>query len=375
MHYTESDLQALKTKRLRELIREVNQAPLGFDQARDERTSSKYNLIQTILFVQATGELPEQPNEQPEIPQPMDQPQQSQQSANNPAQQLFDAVQSVANSSVDESRVIDLINTHARGTQSTITVDPNGQKLADVEGHLHPECARVAQLVSNGLNVLLTGPAGCGKTRLASDVARLLDRPFGHLSYTAGASEAWLLGRMLPTGANGQFELQKAQFATLYQQPSVFLHDEIDAADPNLLVIINSALANGGFTNPMTGTHLAQHAQAAQIASANTFGTGADSMYTAREALDAATLDRFYAVPMDYDMDYESSLGDANDANDLIDWVWDVRKRSEQAGLQRVVSTRWIQQGIMAANAGDSLDTIQRTMLAGWSDDEKQVIQ
>jgi hypothetical protein len=43
-------------------------------------------------------------------------------------------------------------------------------------------------------------------------------------------------------------------------------------------------------------------------AAANTYGTGADALYVGRNQLDAATLDRFYVVEMDYDRKLEAKL-------------------------------------------------------------------
>lgn len=253
----------------------------------------------------------------------------------------------------------------------------------------HPMFEKILRLAAAGLNVLLVGPAGCGKTHVAASVARALNRPFGSLSCTAGASESQLVGRFLPTGEAGKFEYTSTTFMELYEQGGVFLLDELDAADPNMLLIINSALANGGFFNDLRrhAPSVNRHQQAVILGAANTFGNGADVLYTGRAQLDAATLDRWYIVNMDYDPALENSLAGTGiparapwqsapaeveqwERTALLRWVQTVRASAQTNKLQRVVSTRMVQKGLAARSAGIPLAETCADLLAGWTKDE-----
>lgn len=253
----------------------------------------------------------------------------------------------------------------------------------------HPMFEKILRLCAAGVNVLLVGPAGCGKTHVAASVAKALNRPFGSLSCTAGASESQLVGRFLPTGDSGRFEYSSTTFIDLYEQGGVFLLDELDAADPNMLLIINSAMANGGFFNDLRRDRpsVNKHQQAVIIGAANTFGNGADVLYTGRSQLDAATLDRWYIVAMDYDTALEITLtgngapvrtpwkaadGDTQtwERNALLKWVHKLREDVTSNKLQRVASTRMLQKGLAARSAGVPLAEVCRDLLAGWTKDE-----
>lgn len=255
--------------------------------------------------------------------------------------------------------------------------------------HRHPMFEKVLRLASAGVNVLLVGPAGSGKTHIAAQVARALDRPFSSISLTAGASESQLIGRLLPTGDDGRFEYQESPFVRLYENGGVFLFDEMDAADPNMLLIVNTALANGGFTCELRTNNesVVRHADSVMIGAANTFGTGADTLYSGRSQLDAATLDRWYPVMIDYDKSYEASLAGAaapastvwapaepaadSEIAALADWTWALRNRATEAKLRRVISTRTLQKAIAAARAGVPIHEVKQDVVAGWSRDEK----
>lgn len=146
-----------------------------------------------------------------------------------------------------------------------------------------------------GMNILLVGPAGCGKSTSAKQLSEILGLQFGATCLTAGASETWLFGRQTPNG------FVEGAFSKLYREGGVFLADEIDAADPNLLLSINTALANGILFNPISGKSFERHKDFIFLGAANTFGLGADDKYTGRMRLDAATLDRFIIIDVDYD--------------------------------------------------------------------------
>lgn len=279
----------------------------------------------------------------------------------------------------------------SRATPGKIVLDGPEAKPVKLDERTHPMFEKALRLVRAGLNVLLVGPAGCGKTTLAQQLAKALKRKYGTLHCTAGASESQLTGWLLPVGEGksaGKFSYVPSEFVRLYEEGnSVFLLDEIDAADPNMLLVINGALANGHlhvqqrYDNP----HVARGKNVALMAAANTYGTGADSMYAGRNQLDAATLDRFYVVEMGYDVALEASLvgeaginpawrpapqPDAAELKAIGAWVASMREKATVNRLRRVVSTRTVQKAVAARCAGVPLPEVKRDLLAGWTRDE-----
>jgi hypothetical protein len=85
----------------------------------------------------------------------------------------------------------------------------------------------------------------------------------------------------------------------------VFLLDEVDAASPAVLVVINALLANERASFP--DAVVEKHADFVLIAGANTIGLGADRQYVGRQQIDAATLDRFVLLDWPYDPRIEAA--------------------------------------------------------------------
>jgi hypothetical protein len=81
----------------------------------------------------------------------------------------------------------------------------------------HPMLRKVHALaVVARLNVMMVGGAGCGKTMLGEQLAKLMGYAFGLNSMTAGTSESALTGWLLPVGEAGRFEYVPAPFVTHY---------------------------------------------------------------------------------------------------------------------------------------------------------------
>lgn len=247
---------------------------------------------------------------------------------------------------------------HANGTQQPIT------------GHTHKAFARIMQGAALRQNILLVGPAGCGKTKVAHQVSEGLSLPFASLSCSAGMSESQLLGWLLPVGENGRFEYVSSDFVHAYEHGGVFLLDELDAADENVLLVINQALANGAFYLPQRRSNpkVTRHPDFVLIAAANTFGHGADMMYSGRNKLDGATLDRFRAniVPMDYDADLESALV----SKDVLTWGRAIRSAISEKKLRRVMSTRAMLDFTAQQSAGLTVGDWEKSYFADWTRDE-----
>ncbi|MFN9291274.1 MAG: AAA family ATPase, partial [Planctomyces sp.] len=188
-----------------------------------------------------------------------------------------------------------------------------------------------------------------------------------------GMSVAVLSGWLLPCDG-GAVEYVESDFVRLYENGGVFLFDEVDAADPNTLLFINQALANGSFFVPQRKgrSKVTRHADFVCVAAANTFGNGANGTYAGRERLDEAFLDRFRAGRhfVDYDKAFERSAV----SPDLLAWGWAVRKRMEELRMQRVMSTRFLLDSTKALAAGKSVDAIKATFFLDWkADDRKKV--
>jgi cobaltochelatase CobS len=257
-----------------------------------------------------------------------------------------------------------------------VAVSVNGAEPVTLNERVHPCFDRVVKLMANGANVLLVGPAGCGKTHLFAQAMKALGAErTGVLHGSAGASESALTGWLLPADG-GRFEYAPSEFVEIYgsEAPAGFLWDELDAFDPNMLLVANGALANGHL-------HIAHRRHAPCVsrgpkvylmATANTYGTGANPMYSSRAALDAATLDRFIVVTMDYDRALEEDIaGQGGLTADELSQIWNLRDRVRAANLRRTISTRAIQKACIMKQAGDTWETIMSTLTEGWSKDEK----
>lgn len=242
----------------------------------------------------------------------------------------------------------------------------------EIKGVVHPVFDEVVELAHARDNIFLPGPSGSGKSHLAKQVAEALDLRFGFISCSAGMSESQLLGRMVPAGKQGQFEFQTTQFLECYENGGLFLFDEMDAADSNVLLVINSALANGHLSVPSRHDKpvATRHPDFVCIAAANTWGRGADRLYVGRNELDESTIDRFRmgTVPMDYDEKLERQLC-PDDA--LYARLAKYRKLIRANRLERIVSTRFILQAYTKKHChGWSDERIDGKLFQGWRADE-----
>lgn len=160
----------------------------------------------------------------------------------------------------------------------------------------------MVSLAKAGVPILQVGEKGTGKTTNAEHLAQALAHefgrpmPFGFASMTSGTSPGEFKGRITLEG------FLPSLFEDIYQNGGVFLFDELDAGDENLLTLLNSALANGYFVNQKGEViHMSEHF--IPVAAANTMGLGANGRYTGRNRLDAATLDRWAMGRMKVEFD------------------------------------------------------------------------
>lgn len=266
--------------------------------------------------------------------------------ASDRATQALSALQAILGSQgVDEaavSRIVDARIADAIKDIPTARLDitVGSMPTTTVEGARHEVFEQVLQASAAGLHVLLVGPAGCGKTHLAHQVAEAMRLSFRFTG--AVASEYKLLGFM-----DAQGRLVKTEYRHSYETGGVFLWDEMDASSPSAMLAFNAGLANGHQDFP--DVVVKRHENFRAIASANTYGNGADRVYVGRNQMDAASLDRFFVIPMDYDERMERALyGDT----EWVRFVHKARASVRKLSMRHVVSMRAIDMGTRLLAAG-----------------------
>ncbi len=164
----------------------------------------------------------------------------------------------------------------------------------------HEKYGEVKTLVEADIPVLLTGEKGSGKTTLAIQIAEDLELEFFSMSMTRQTTLSHLLGFLSVNGEYVPSQLFKAA-----SNGGVYLLDEIDAADANVILTLNT-IENGYISFP-TGI-IKLHKDFRVMGTANP--QNEHEFYVGRSKLDAATLDRFDIVEVPRDDELEKTLVD-----------------------------------------------------------------
>jgi len=227
-------------------------------------------------------------------------------------------------------------------------------------GAQHKRFPELLAMISANVPVWLVGPSASGKTHAAESAAAALGLSFHCVSVCQQTAVSYLLGYMNASGGYVSTEFRKA-----YETGGVFLLDEIDAGNPNVLAVLNAALSNSvcAFPDGM----ISRHADFRCIAAANTFGRGADRQYVGRLQIDAATLNRFAILVWDYDEALEREIG-GNAA--WTKYVQAVRRTAAELQLRVVISPRASIYGARMLSAGMQWNTVADSLLFAGMDSE-----
>ena len=167
------------------------------------------------------------------------------------------------------------------------------------QGFAHREFPTLLAFAKAGVNILMVGPAGSGKTTAAEMLAKALGVSF-HFN-GAIDSEYKLKGFV-----DAQGRLVTTEFRKAFEHGGVYLFDEVDASLPAATMAFNAALANGWCDFP--DGRVNRHPDTVIIAAANTFLGGATFEYVGRNKQDAAFVDRFVSLEWNIDEALESAL-------------------------------------------------------------------
>lgn len=201
---------------------------------------------------------------------------------------------------ISEARVLELIQQHGgRPAHVEIDLRTHKEEVPTYTGLMHHKFPLLLAAVAAGVNIMLVGPAGSGKTTAAVHAAQALDLPF----YGTGAinSEYKLTGFI-----DAQGRIVCTAFRKAFEHGGVFLFDEMDASMPSALLAFNAALANDWMDFP--DANVRRHKDFRVISGANTFGMGADRQYVGRNQLDAASIDRYAVLDWNYDEALEAAM-------------------------------------------------------------------
>lgn len=250
---------------------------------------------------------------------------------------------------LDEEAVKRIVDDRLSSRPNTIVelvrTDGETVKTKDTD---HAETANIVRMLSAGLNIWMVGPAASGKTTIAERAAELLGSRFIPISVGPQTSKSDLLGYISATGT-----YIKSLFRDAYENGGILLLDEVDSANGAVLTIINAALANGYCSFPDAVVKRSPSFRV--LCAANTRGTGADRQYVGRAQLDAATLDRFVQVEIDYDEDAELKWsGNDEWTKKVQEW----RHRAAELSLRIIISPRASIHGARLLAAGFSEDKV-----------------
>lgn len=205
-------------------------------------------------------------------------------------------------------------------------------------------------------NIMLVGPAGGGKSYMAQVLAEAVNLQFCPMSVGIQTTKSDLMGFVNAMGNYVTSPIREA-----FEKGGVLLLDEFDAANAGVVTILNALLANEIVSFP--DKTVKKHKNFICICACNTYGRGADVEYVGRNRLDAATLDRFIVVDMQYDYALERALVKQDK---WLDIVHKMRENAKEAGIKHIISPRASMDGADLLENGFSIhDVLEMCIFKG----------
>jgi hypothetical protein len=150
-----------------------------------------------------------------------------------------------------------------------------------------------------GKNIMMTGPAGCGKTMAAKALVNALDRPDYY--FNLGATQdprATLIGNVTFDKEKGTAFSEALFVKAIQQENAVILLDELSRAHPDAWNILMTVLDQG---QRYLRLDEAEDQATIRVADGVTFIATANigNEYTSTRTMDKALMDRFTIIEMD----------------------------------------------------------------------------
>lgn len=214
------------------------------------------------------------------------------------------------------------------GESKSMKAVVNSQKEVFHEKYNEIKCC-----IENNVPVYLAGPAGSGKNFTLEQIAKNMGMDF---YFTNSVQQEYKLTGFIDAG--GVYHETEFYKACTSEKPCVFFLDELDASVPEVLVLLNAAIANGYFEFPNGKVVFGDKVHF--VSAGNTVGSGADEQYSGRMVIDQATLDRFAIIDFEYCLRIEMKLSNGN--TDLVSFIRQLRKYAEENSIRSTFSYRCI---------------------------------
>jgi len=286
-------------------------------------------------------------------------------------QVLEKTLEKVGNLAVDQKviveQVLQAMEERAPRKVELIVKQSVSDKGSKVKGPTHKQFMHLFKAANVRLpggyppGIFLQGEASSGKTTGAKQLAEVMGLKWHFNGAISFPHE--MLGFI-----DGAGKYHRTPFREAYEHGGVYTFDEVDRSDPVALLAVNPHLANGVATFP--DKQIKRHKDCIIIATANTWGLGADSNYSGATKLDAAFLSRF-SIRINWDIDPELETAIVPNT----EWLKKVRRARDRAravGLKVLIDTRAAQAGCALIEAGYSMDEAAlMTYLANLKPDQR----